>query len=192
MSNLLLAIVVSIVLLLVHRSVVKSFFSPIRHLPAPTQGPAHKRLFVEPNADQLVVWARELPNQGFIRYHGILNIQKVLVTDPVIVHEILAARPYSFIKPPPISKIIRSLLGNGLVVVEGDAHKNQKKALQPAFKIRNIKDFYHVFENKTKELVSTLLANINTKVGQDSSSTMDLGTKLNAATLDIITLASLA
>lgn len=190
MSSLQLVVVVSILILLIYRLLVKPLSSPIRHLPAPTQAPAHKRLLIEPNADQLAEWVHQIPNEGFIRYHAILNVQKVLVTDPKIVHEILVTRPYSFIKPPPISKIIRSLLGNGLVVVEGDPHKTQKKALQPAFKLRNIKDFYPVFRRKTEELVSILSADIEVGKQHDNCPAIDLGSRLNAATLDIITLAS--
>jgi cytochrome P450 len=190
MSSLQLAVILLAILLLVYRFYVKPRSNPIRLLPAPTQAPAHKRLLTEPNADQLAKWAHEIDNGGFIRYHGILNVQKVLVTDPNIVHEILVTRPYSFIKPPPISKIIRSLLGNGIVVTEGDAHKNQKRALQPAFKTRNIKDFYPVFRRKTEELVIALLEDIQADESGDGFHAVDLGSRLNAATLDIITLAS--
>lgn len=190
MSTLQLAGITAILLLVVYRLFVKPLYSSLRYLPAPVQGPARKRLLVEPNADQLARWAHEIANEGFIRYHGILNVEKVLVTDPRAVHDILTARPYSFIKPPPISKIIRSLLGNGLVVVEGDAHKNQKKALQPAFKVRDIKDFYFVFKRKTDELVSNLSSIIGSEKQPGDSPTVDLGSKLHAATLDIISLAS--
>jgi cytochrome P450 len=190
MSSLQLAGIVAVILLVIYKAFVKPLSSPLRYLPAPAQGPARKRLFVEPNADQLVKWANKIPNEGFIKYHGILNVQKVLVTDPNAVHDILTVRPYSFIKPPATSKIIRSLLGNGLVVVEGDAHKTQKKALQPAFKVRNIKDLYPVFERKTEELVSTLSSVIKPEMHPGGSTTVDLGSKLHAATLDVISLAS--
>jgi cytochrome P450 len=177
-------------LLIIRKFFVKPLFSPLRYLPGTTQAPAHKRLFVEPDADQLTTWAQKIPNEGFIKYYGILNVRKVLVTDPNAVHDILTVRPYSFVKPPAISKIIRSLLGNGLVVVEGDAHKTQKKALQPAFKVRNIKNFYPVFQRKTEELVSTLSSAMKSKTRDGGSSAIDLGSKLHAATLDVISLAS--
>lgn len=190
MSSIQLVGIAAILLVVVYRTLVKPLSSPLKDLPAPVQGPARKRLFVEPSPDQLAKWAQEIPNEGFIKYHGILNAQKVLVTDPNAVNDILTMRSYSFIKPPAISKIIRSLLGNGLVVVEGDAHKNQKKALQPAFKVRNIKDFYPVFKRKTDELVSTLSSAIKSEKQSGGSSTVDLGSRLHAATLDVISLAS--
>lgn len=190
MSSIQLVGIGAIVLLLVYKFFVKPLSSPLKDLPAPVQGPARKRLFIEPSPDQLAKWAQEIPNDGFIKYHGILNAQKVLVTDHNAVNDILTMRPYSFIKPPAISKIIRSLLGNGLVVVEGDAHKNQKKALQPAFKVRNIKDFYPVFKRKTDELVSKLSSTIESETPSGGPLTVDLGSKLHAATLDVISLAS--
>jgi cytochrome P450 len=181
MLNLPLAGLVAALLLLVYRLVIKPLLSPFRQFPAPSQGPAYKRLLVEPDVDQLAQWCFEIPNEGFIKYHGILNSQKVLVTDPHAVHDILSTHPYSFIKPPPISKIIRSILGEGIIVVEGNAHKSQKRALQPAFKVRNIKDFYPVLERKTEELVSTLSTVVEMHAGHSSSSAIDLGTRLNVS-----------
>ena len=181
MSSLQLVGIVTIALLIIYKVFVKPLSSPLRHLPAPSQGPAHKRLLVEPNVDQLAQWCHEIPNEGFIRYRGILNTEKVLVTDPDAVHDIFSTKPYSFIKPPPISKIIRSILGEGIIVVEGDAHKSQKKALQPAFKVRNIKDFYPVLKRKTEELVSTLSTALELRANHGESSAIDLGSRLNVS-----------
>ena len=179
MSNLQLAGLVAVFLLLIYRLVIRPISNPLKRLPSPSQGPAYKRLLIEPNVDQLAQWCHEIPNEGFIRYHGILNSQKVLVTDPNAVHDIFSTKPYSFIKPPPISKIIRSILGEGIIVVEGDAHKSQKKALQPAFKVRNVKDFYPVLKRKTEELVSTLSTAMKAQIDRGDSSAIDLGTRLN-------------
>jgi cytochrome P450 len=186
MSNLQLAFAGVLIALIVHRVWIKPLFSPLRHLPAPDQGPARKRLFVEPNPDQLTEWAHNIPNKGFIKYHGVLNIQKVLVTDPNAFHDILTTNPYSYVKPPPIRKIIRSLVGDGLITAEGEAHKTQKKAMQLAFKARQVKDLYPVFERKAKELVDKLSE--VAKMG-NSSTSVDLGSYLHHTTLDIIGIA---
>ncbi|KAM0715985.1 hypothetical protein Q7P37_008499 [Cladosporium fusiforme] len=188
MSTLQLCITGAVLLLVIHKLFIKPHLSPIKHLPTPDQGPLHKRFFKEPNPDQLAQWARDIPNDGFIRYHGILNIQKVLVTDPAAVQDIFITKPYSFIKPPPITKIIRSLLGDGLVVVEGEAHKTQKKAVQPAFKVRQIKDLCPVFERKTAELIGLLKEGIKVNAS-DEASPVDLGTYLHRVTLDLIGIA---
>lgn len=189
MSALQLVFVGTVTLLLVHKLVIRPLFSPLRHLPAPDQGPVRTRFFVEPGPDQLRTWAHEIPNDGFIRYYGLLNVEKVLVTDPNGAHDILAAQPYSYVKPSRITTIIRSLLGDGIVVVEGHAHKVQKKAMQPAFKHRQIKDLYPVFRRKTDELIDVLTKAINEKSSDDETSLIDLGTYLHQATLDIIGIA---
>lgn len=191
MARLQLALAGAVVLLLVHKLFIKPHLSPIKNLPAPNQGPARKRFFVEPGPDQLRQWAQEIPNDGFIRYYGMLNIEKVLVTTPNGAHDILAAQPYSYIKPPRISKIIRCLLGDGIVVVEGDAHKVQKKAMQPAFKVRQIKDLYPVLRRKTEELIGVLTEAIDENSKNEKSAVVDLGTYLHQVTLDIIGIAGL-
>ena len=189
MSNLHLVVAGVFVALLVHRIFIKPRSSPLKHLPVPDQGPIRKRLFIEPGPDQLTEWAQKIPNQGFIRYHGVLNIQKILVTDPNAIHDILVANPYSYVKPPPITKIIRSLIGDGLVVAEGEAHKTQKKAMQLAFKARQIKDLYPVFEHKAKELVDKVAEDAKMGSTKPSSGIVDLGTYLHRVTLDIVGIA---
>lgn len=114
-------------------------------------------------------------------------MQKVLVTDPNAVHDILATNPYSYVKPPPITKIIRSLVGDGLIVAEGDAHKTQKKAMQLAFKARQIKDLYPVFERKAKELVDKVAEKMSSS--NDGSAAVNMGSYLHHVTLDIIGIA---
>jgi cytochrome P450 len=101
----------------------------------------------------------------------------------------MVGKPYSYIKPPPITKIIRSLVGDGLIVAEGDAHKTQKKAMQLAFKARQIKDLYPVFERKAKELVDKVAEVAKIGSSKDGSDALDLGSYLHHVTLDIIGIA---
>lgn len=123
MVSLQIAIAAAAVLLLLLRSLAKKVFNPLKHLPVAPQVPAHKRLLVEPSPEQLRQWAQEIPNEGLIRYRGRLNIEKLLVTDTQLVEELMVKKAYEFQKPPIVSRVIRSLLGDGLVVVEGNVHK---------------------------------------------------------------------
>lgn len=123
MVSLHVALPAIVALLLVFRGLTKKILNPLRHLPIAPQIAAHKRLLVEPSPEQLRKWAREIPNDGFIRYRGRLNIEKLLVTDTQVVEELMVKKCYEFQKPPLISRVIRSLLGDGLVVVEGNVHK---------------------------------------------------------------------
>lgn len=118
-----LVIAAAVVLLLVLRSVAKRVLSTLKNLPVAPQGPARKRLLIEPSPEKLRQWALDIPNNGLIRYRGRLNVEKLLVTDTQLVEELLVKRCYAFQKPPVINRVSRSLLGDGLVVVEGDIHK---------------------------------------------------------------------
>lgn len=111
------------------------------------------------------------------------------MTQPKGVRDIFAVQPYLFTKPPAITKIIKSLLGNGMIVVEGDAHRSQKKAMQSALKVRQIMDLYPVFERKTAELITIVTRALETKANGGDCAFLDLGTYLHQVTLDIIGIA---
>ena len=205
MSSLQLLALAGVACLLLHKIFIAPLLNPLRDLPSPVQASAFKSFLIEPQPEQLEQWACEIPNDGLIRYRGILNKEKLLVTDPQALHQILTVRPYSFCKPPAITKIIRSLLGDGLVVVEGDVHKvsccpmickavpsanrqqSQKRALQPAFKLRRVKDLYPVFWRKTGQLVRHLSAIADEQ--KRSHQATNIAVPINNVTLDIIGIA---
>ena len=71
-----------------------------------------------------------------MKYNGFLNRPTVIVADPKIVHQI-ANQSYDFIKPNRANLI--AFVGRGLVFVEGETHKRQRKMMNPAFSHINIK-----------------------------------------------------
>ena len=76
MSSLQLVGIVTIALLIIHKVFVKPLSSPFRDLPAPEQGPARKRLLVEPSSDQLAKWAQEIPRSDLMIFEiagGLMN-----------------------------------------------------------------------------------------------------------------------
>ena len=98
-------------------------YSPFRNLPAPDQGPILKRLFKEPFASEHAVWINDIPNNGIIRYQGALNGERLLITHPDGVKDVLAIQPYHYIKQPFASRITRRVCGKGLVVANLEEHK---------------------------------------------------------------------
>jgi len=81
----------------------------------------------------------EVPNDGLIRYTHILNAERVLLTSPKALAEVLVHKNYEFIKPKMFSQGLGRLLGLGILFAEGDEHKRQRKLLSPAFSYRHIK-----------------------------------------------------
>lgn len=147
-------------------------------LPSAPQAPWYERLFVEPDPPQVAAWANSVQNQGLIRYYGVLHSERILVTSPEGIRDIIGNHAYAFQKPPATRTILTSILGDGLVVAEGEAHRAQKKLLQPAFSVRQVKDMYPLFWTKTMELVECLRVNASDKT--------NLNDLIGRTTLDII------
>lgn len=126
-----------------------------------------------------------IPNDGIIRYFWFFNSERVLVTSPQSMAEVLVTKSYSFQKPAPIRKIYGRLLGTGLVFAEGDEHKVQRRNLQPAFHFRHIKQLYPVFWAKGRELVKAVAA----ECVDDNAAEIEVHDWASRCTLDIIGLA---
>lgn len=63
--------------------------------------------------------------------------------------DVLHTRSYDFVKPLGARQFLARGLGYGLILSEGDAHRTQRKALTPAFTIKNIRAMYPLMWEKT-------------------------------------------
>ncbi|KAL1304890.1 hypothetical protein AAFC00_003808 [Neodothiora populina] len=129
-----------------------------------------------------------IPNDGMIRYLGLLNTERILLTSPQGIAECLQTNPYNYVKSKGIRRILLWLLGDGLVVSEGSEHKYQRKYMMTAFNFRRIKDLYPLFWHKASEFCQTLddhvrKASKNTEV---SVATVEITQWNSRASLDII------
>lgn len=68
-------------------------------------------------------WINEIPNQGLIYYRFIFNAERIFVTSPKGLAEVLVHKNYDFIKPKQLVEGVGRILGIGLLVAEGDEHK---------------------------------------------------------------------
>lgn len=68
-------------------------------------------------------WASTIPNDGLIRYTHIFNSDRVLITSPKALGEVLVTKNYEFIKPPQFTTGLGQLLGIGILLAEGEEHK---------------------------------------------------------------------
>lgn len=138
------------------------YLTPLRHIPTP---PDHERSWIRGNCnfyhlgfpfDEARKWVKTVPNTGFIRYYAISNIERLLVTSPKALSEILVTKCYNFVRPEVARLQLAVVAGNGLLVAEGEEHKAQRKSLNPSFTYRHIKDLYPVFWSKALELVQVI------------------------------------
>ena len=120
------------------------FFSPLRHLPHPTVrsltkiplfkvltqvkdgsffNGQFKRIRDEPSGVPHQEWINSIPNDGLIYYTGLLNAERLLITSPQALGEVLTTKSYDFIKPAMVRNGLGRILGTGLILAEGDEHK---------------------------------------------------------------------
>jgi cytochrome P450 len=142
-----------------------------------------------------------VPNDGIIRYLGMFNSERLLVTSPKALGEVLTTKNYDFIKPSHFASGLGRLLGIGILLAEGDEHKTQRKNLMPAFAFRHIKDLYPVFWEKSKEAVLVLTESLKADALKQTEAALDktlpaetvieVGEWVSRATLDIIGVAGM-
>ena len=110
-------------------------------------------------------WLDSVPNDGLIYYTSLLNDERVLITKPEGLHEVLSTKVYDFSKPPIAKLMLKRIFGEGLPFYEGETHKvclfdrflfdtlmgfqNMRKQLMPAFSYRHIKDLSTLFRAKS-------------------------------------------
>lgn len=103
------------------------FFSPLRHLPEPPGGSffyGHWRTILrEPAGSPHRRWINSVPNNGIIRYRVKFNQERILLTSPKAIAEVTVEKSYSFTRTNRVKAVTKHLLGNGLLISEGDEHK---------------------------------------------------------------------
>lgn len=169
-----------------YRIFLAKYFSPNRHLPTVQQGPVLRRLFKEPNSIDFLRWIEEIPNDGLIRFHGVLNGERLLVTTTEgtrVVHE---GDTKDFHRPPAAKAILTRLTGGAIFAAEGREHAAQRKEMVPAFKHRHLKELYHTFWSKTVELVRSLQSH---REAVPDESIIEIDDWVSRGTLDAIALA---
>lgn len=168
------------------------FRSPLRHLPQPPNGfwpiLGHGLvMFQRPQGEPHLKMMKETDNDGIIYFRGFFHTDRLVLTSPAALADVLVHRPYDFEKPPWTRAFLRKFLGDGLLMTEGDEHKHQRKDIMPAFSFRHIKELYPVFWSKSIELCEVTKAELLEKTDK----ILEIGHFSTQVTLDIIGLAGL-
>ncbi|KAK3362785.1 cytochrome P450 [Lasiosphaeria hispida] len=178
-------------------------FSPLRGLPEPSGNTFFNgqwaKITGKPTGIPMLEWVNSIPNDGVIRYLGLLNQERLIVTSPKALAEVLTTKSYDFQKPESLRFSIGRILGmTGILFTEGDEHRTQRRNLLPAFAFRRIKDLYPVFWSKSRECVDAMTeaiisdaAKTPEEPGSRPTSVIEVGTWASRATLDIIGVAGL-
>jgi cytochrome P450 len=171
--------------------------TPLRHLPQPSGSLPllgnGLSLFKKPPGIDFARWVAEIPNDGLIYFRGIFYQDRLIVTNPKAISEILVQRSYDFEKPKKLRDFLRQVLGDGLIIVEGDEHRFQRKHIMPVFQFRHIKELYPMMWKKAVALTEGVKMEVseNADAGEQLSGVVEVNHWANKVTMDIIGVAGL-
>ncbi|QKD56741.2 cytochrome P450 4F4 [Fusarium oxysporum Fo47] len=166
-------------------------FSPLRQIPGPKASkylsPAYRALIVKdkPAGDLFLELAKQYPGEDLITLNSFGD--QICIMNPQLLADLLVYNCYNFAKPKRISSFLRHILGDGLIIVEGDQHKFLRRNTMPAFHFRHIKELYPMMWAKGETLVTAL----NQDMAASRSSVVELNGWATKVTLDIIGIAGL-
>ncbi|MCJ1306635.1 hypothetical protein MMC25_000278 [Agyrium rufum] len=138
--------------------------------------------------DRIRRWTQTIPNNGLLRYYMVGNLERVLVTGPKALNEIMVSKVYDFPKSESLRIKLLRFTGNGILLAEGDEHKMQRKALLPSFAYRHNKDLYPNFWAKSVEMADAIEKQ---RTPGANSALIQVSDWAGRVTLDIIGLAAM-
>ncbi|GIZ38370.1 hypothetical protein CKM354_000178800 [Cercospora kikuchii] len=191
---------VQLVLVAIWKVAIYPFFvSPLRHLPGPgLKGSipllGHGLTILErPAGTSALKWMKTIPNEGLIHFRGFFYADRVVVVSPKALQEILVTKAYEFEKPAPLRNFLRFILGDGLIIVEGDSHKFLRKNLMPVFSFRHIKELYPIFWSKSVQMMRGISQQVaeSPESADSKTSVVEINHWATKVTVDIIGLAAM-
>ncbi|KAJ7597102.1 cytochrome P450 [Mycena floridula] len=161
--------------------------SPNRYLPGPTSSNWLFGNLLEIQKAENAVLHEEWENKygHVLTYTGFLGLKRLYTTDTKAINHVLM-HSFDYQKPEQARWALSRVVGHGVLVVEGEKHKQQRKAMNPAFGVPQIRELTSIFVNKSIELRDMWMAQLQSAGGGGS---IEVLSWLNRATLDIIGLA---
>ena len=68
-------------------------------------------------------WINNIPNDGVIRFTTVCNQERLLMTSPEALREVLVARNYDWDKPKQMRQSLGRIVRFGVLLASGDDHK---------------------------------------------------------------------
>ncbi|KAJ6533732.1 cytochrome P450 [Mycena capillaripes] len=127
--------------------------SPLRNVPGPKSDHwllgNFPQMFQNFENGQERLWTSEYGPT--VRINGFFGFSQLFITDTKAIHHILSNN-YVFQKPAEGRYFLSRVVGPGVLVVEEDVHKKQRKAMNPAFGPAQLRALTGIFVQKSKQL----------------------------------------
>lgn len=121
-----------------------------------------------------------------IRYHGVLNGERLLITTTEGAKVLYDGDTKDFYRPHAVKAVLIRITGGGIFAAEGREHAAHRREMTPAFKHRHLKELYPTFWSKTVELVRSLQQHCDQS---PQGTVIDVDDWVSRGTLDAIALA---
>ncbi|KAJ1715437.1 cytochrome P450 monooxygenase [Aspergillus flavus] len=184
---------VNLVLLTIWNTLIYPYFvTPLRHLPTISGNLNNARIvFDDPRGHLPLEWMKTVPNEGLIHFRDIVNRSYLLATNHQALLDIMSTNTYDFEKPWRARDFLARIIGFGLILSEGSAHKKQRRALTPSFNVKNIRALYSLMWEKTGLLMDELEKQIKQNPmdgtnAQSGEGKIEMSVWASRLTLDII------
>jgi cytochrome P450 len=118
---------------------------------------------------------------GIITYPGLFYVRRLMPTSTSAIQHVLNNWTL-YVKPEQARANLSAILGDGLLVAEGEMHKRQRKVLTPAFAVGYVREIVPIFWDKATALADKLQSRLATQ----SAEGIEINRDLSLATLDII------
>ncbi|KAJ6457452.1 cytochrome P450 [Mycena vitilis] len=160
--------------------------SPLRHLPGPKSTHfLYGNLKDIDKAENSVLHEQWVEQYGStLKYRIFLGLTRLYTTDTKALNHFLT-NSYIYQKPAPGRRALSRMVGPGVLVAEGDVHRQQRKIMNPAFGAPQVRELTGIFVQKSVELREILAA----QTAKSGVIRVDILSWLSKATLDIIGLA---
>ncbi|CAG8699538.1 30028_t:CDS:2, partial [Racocetra persica] len=119
---------------------------------------------------------------GIVRYHALLNKPYLLITDPKLVQMILMSRSYDFPRFNMNITLVKELIGEGIILSEGNSHKRQRKMMSPSFSFANVKEMTPTFVQAGHNLKAIWMK----EIGNKREEKITITAIISKITLDVI------
>ncbi|KAF9453706.1 cytochrome P450 [Macrolepiota fuliginosa MF-IS2] len=124
-----------------------------------------------------------------IKYKVFLGMTRLFTTDlKAINHVLMNSQVYQ--KPEQSRFFLSRILGDGVLVVEGEKHREQRRVMNPGFGASQIRELTEIFVEKALELRDVWAAEVQKQAqGEEQTARINVLSGLSKMTLDVIGLA---
>lgn len=98
----------------------------------------------------------KLPHRGLLRYYGIFNRERIFIASPEAAKDLLTTSAYKHIKPELQWILANNIAGQGLLIQEGDVHKQARKRFNPTFSPAQMKKWFPSLWHTTIKMIDAV------------------------------------